>query len=73
MELIKGKLYLPTAFSRKDSGIKIDQNGLADTVAYCAQQAWLLNDTVKNNILFGSELMRSGTMLLSMYALWRGY
>lgn len=55
MELIKGKLYLPTAFSRKDSGIKIDQNGLADTVAYCAQQAWLLNDTVKNNILFGSE------------------
>ena len=23
------------------------------TVAYAAQKAWLLNDTVKNNILFG--------------------
>ncbi|KAF5098737.1 hypothetical protein D0Z00_001896 [Geotrichum galactomycetum] len=55
MELIKGNVYLPTAFSRKGSGVKIDQNGLAESVAYCAQQAWLLNDTVKNNILFGSE------------------
>lgn len=28
------------------------------TVAYSAQKAWLLNDTVKNNILFGQPFIR---------------
>ena len=28
------------------------------TVAYAAQKAWLLNDTVKNNILFGQPYIR---------------
>ncbi|XP_028395271.1 ATP-binding cassette sub-family C member 9-like [Dendronephthya gigantea] len=28
------------------------------TVAYAAQKAWLLNDTVKNNILFGQPFIR---------------
>ena len=28
-------------------------NGLSDTVAYCAKDAWLTNDTVRNNFLFG--------------------
>lgn len=26
------------------------------TLAYCCQSAWIMNDTVKNNILFGSTL-----------------
>lgn len=28
------------------------------TVAYAAQKAWLLNNTVKNNILFGQPYIR---------------
>lgn len=28
---------------------------VSDSVAYVNQLAWILNDTVKNNILFGSE------------------
>lgn len=54
MELIEGHVFLPTARNRLD----VTPNpltGLAETVAYCAQQAWLLNDTIRNNITFGSE------------------
>ncbi|KAK4249370.1 putative ATP-dependent bile acid permease [Corynascus novoguineensis] len=30
--------------------------GLAEGVAFCAQEAWLTNNTVRNNILFGQPL-----------------
>lgn len=33
--------------------------GFAECVAYCAQQAWLMNDTVRNNIIFGNEVDES--------------
>uniref|UniRef100_A0A060SZS5 ARAD1C02970p n=1 Tax=Blastobotrys adeninivorans TaxID=409370 RepID=A0A060SZS5_BLAAD len=53
MDLLSGRVYLPGGRSRED--VKPDPNtGMAETVAYCSQQAWLLNDTVKNNILFAS-------------------
>jgi ABC-type iron transport system FetAB ATPase subunit len=29
--------------------------GLTGGVAYAAQESWVLNDTVRNNIVFGSE------------------
>ena len=32
---------------------------VSGTVSYCAQQAWILNATVKDNILFGQESRRS--------------
>lgn len=53
MEKIKGKVFLPGAVPR--SRLTPDrESGLTDSVAYCAQSAWLLNDTIKNNILFAS-------------------
>lgn len=52
MELKSGKVFLPSSY-RDD--VLPDADGLCDTVAYCAQQPWLLNDTVRNNILFASE------------------
>ncbi|CAN6616690.1 ATP-dependent bile acid permease [Trichomonascus vanleenenianus] len=54
MDLEEGKIFLPGAEARED--VKIDPStGFTETVAYCAQQAWLLNDTLRNNILFASE------------------
>lgn len=47
MKLIKGKVYL-------NDGIP-SARGYASSTAYCAQTPWLLNDTIRNNILFEAE------------------
>jgi ABC-type multidrug transport system fused ATPase/permease subunit len=49
MKLLDGQIFLP-----KNNHQKIDPiTGLKQTVAYAAQTAWLLNATVRDNILFG--------------------
>lgn len=53
MTLVDGKVHLPGARSREDLDHDRD-TGLTESVAYCAQQAWLVNDTVKQNIVFAS-------------------
>lgn len=53
MTLIDGDVYLPGAKSREDLKPNPD-TGLTESVAYCAQQAWLANATIKENILFAS-------------------
>jgi ABC-type multidrug transport system fused ATPase/permease subunit len=54
MTKLRGKVYLPGGRSRED--IRPDPDtGLTESVAYCAQQAWLLNGTVKENIVFASD------------------
>lgn len=53
MVLKQGSVYLP---SKEQHEIAIDSNTeLADCVAYCAQQPWLMNATVKDNILFAND------------------
>lgn len=53
MTKISGDVYLPGARSRED--MKVDpETGLTESVAYCAQQAWLVNGTIKENILFAA-------------------
>jgi ABC-type multidrug transport system fused ATPase/permease subunit len=54
MTKLKGKVYLPGGRSREDVKPNPD-TGLTETVAYCAQQAWLVNGTVKDNIVFASD------------------
>ncbi|QSZ35411.1 hypothetical protein DSL72_008281 [Monilinia vaccinii-corymbosi] len=55
MSLIKGKVFLPGAFSRED--VRADpETGLTETVAYCAQQPWLVNANIKENILFAAPI-----------------
>ncbi|KAI0143473.1 hypothetical protein GGR57DRAFT_508179 [Xylariaceae sp. FL1272] len=53
MTLLKGKVYLPGGRSRED--VHPDPaTGLAETCAYVAQSAWLVNANIKENILFSS-------------------
>ncbi|KAF2263838.1 hypothetical protein CC78DRAFT_533624 [Lojkania enalia] len=54
MTKLKGSIYLPGGRSRED--LKADpMTGLTESVAYCAQQAWLANGTIEENILFASR------------------
>ncbi|CAG8959352.1 hypothetical protein HYFRA_00001250, partial [Hymenoscyphus fraxineus] len=54
MTCINGKVSLPGGGqSREDIPIDPD-TGLTESVAYCAQQAWLVNADIKENILFAA-------------------
>lgn len=50
-----GKTSLLMALLREVTLVKGTLSGATGDVAYCAQEAWLLNDTVKNNIVFTSS------------------
>ena len=52
MNLLQGRCFLPSPVVR-EAGIDPGK-ALTDTVAFCPQSPWLLNDTIRNNILFGS-------------------
>ncbi|KAJ8130268.1 hypothetical protein O1611_g3362 [Lasiodiplodia mahajangana] len=53
MTLTKGSVFLPGGRSRED--VHPDPaTGLADTCAYVAQTAWLVNANIRDNILFSS-------------------
>jgi ABC-type multidrug transport system fused ATPase/permease subunit len=53
MTIMQGRVYLPGGRSRED--VRPDpETGLAETCAYVAQQAWLVNASIKNNILFSA-------------------
>ncbi|KAL0466905.1 ATP-dependent bile acid permease [Neurospora intermedia] len=55
MTILKGRVFLPGGRSRED--VRPDpETGLADTCAYVAQQAWLVNGSIKDNILFSAPL-----------------
>ena len=55
MKLVSGHVIMPGGQSR--DLIRPDpETGLTDSIAYCAQQAWLVNDTIKGNILFAALL-----------------
>ncbi|KAJ9192292.1 hypothetical protein DTO164E3_8431 [Paecilomyces variotii] len=54
MNLIEGKVYLPGG-GRSRAEIPLDpETLLTESVAYCAQEPWLVNDTIKENIVFAS-------------------
>ncbi|KAH8683197.1 hypothetical protein BGZ60DRAFT_368935 [Tricladium varicosporioides] len=56
MTQIKGKVFLPGGgFSREEVHLDPETN-LTESVAYCAQQAWLVNANIKENILFSAPL-----------------
>lgn len=52
MHLVSGKVVVPSLTPRQD--LVADNRGFTNSIAYCSQAAWLLNDTIRNNILFNS-------------------
>ncbi|CAI4045596.1 hypothetical protein SKDZ_12G0130 [Saccharomyces kudriavzevii ZP591] len=52
MYLLNGKIVVPALEPRQE--LVVDANGTTNSIAYCSQGAWLLNDTIKHNILFNS-------------------
>ena len=58
MTLIEGSVFLPGGQSRET--LREDpETHLTESIAYCAQQAWLANDTIKQNILFAAPIDES--------------
>lgn len=55
MTKIKGEVFLPGGYSREDVRPH-PETGLTESVAYCAQTAWLVNANIKENILFASPM-----------------
>lgn len=53
MTLQHGKVYLPHA--RRYDVRRGLENGLTDSVGYCAQTPWLVNDTIRQNVIFTSN------------------
>lgn len=53
MDLTSGGVFLPSIVPRNE--LVVDpETGLTESVAYCSQSAWLLNDTIRNNITFSA-------------------
>ncbi|QUC20031.1 uncharacterized protein UV8b_04272 [Ustilaginoidea virens] len=53
MTLMNGRVHCPGGRSRED--VRPDpETGLADTIAYVAQSAWLVNANIRENILFAA-------------------
>lgn len=53
MSLLNGVVHIPGGQSREE--LRPDpETGMTESVAYCAQQAWLINDTIKQNIIFAA-------------------
>lgn len=53
MTVMGGKIYCPGGRSRED--VRPDpETGLANTIAYVAQAAWLVNANIRDNILFSA-------------------
>ncbi|KAL5338587.1 hypothetical protein BJX70DRAFT_194915 [Aspergillus crustosus] len=54
MKLLEGRVHLPGGTANR-AELPVDgHTGLIESVAYCAQEAWLVNDTIKENIIFAS-------------------
>lgn len=55
MQLLEGAVYLPGGMSDRNDLPVDPATGLTESVAYCAQEAWLVNATIKDNILFAAD------------------
>ncbi|KAL1970957.1 hypothetical protein VTN77DRAFT_2791 [Rasamsonia byssochlamydoides] len=54
MKLLEGQVHLPGVTTNR-AELPVDpETLLTESVAYCAQEAWLVNDTIKENIVFAS-------------------
>ncbi|KAK2877316.1 hypothetical protein FQN49_001243 [Arthroderma sp. PD_2] len=55
MSLIQGSVSLPGGTSDRADLRPDPMTSLTESVAYCAQEAWLVNNTIQENIIFASS------------------
>lgn len=56
MKLLEGEVHLPGVTTNR-AELPVDpETYLTESIAYCAQEPWLVNATIKENILFASPL-----------------
>lgn len=55
MQLLSGFVYLPGGGADRNALRSDPETGLTESIAYCAQEAWLINATVRENIVFSSN------------------
>ncbi|KAI5285642.1 hypothetical protein KEM54_000408 [Ascosphaera aggregata] len=55
MKLLSGEVHLPGSGIDRPSLRPDPYTGMTESVAYCAQEAWLVNATIRDNITFASE------------------
>ncbi len=53
--LLQGKVFMPDDHANRDVCPVDAATGLSDTVAYCAQTAWLVGASIRDNIVFGAS------------------
>ena len=53
--LLQGKIFMPDDHANRDVCPVDPSTGLSDTVAYCAQTAWLVGASIRENIVFGTS------------------
>ncbi|BEI94008.1 uncharacterized protein CcaverHIS019_0604670 [Cutaneotrichosporon cavernicola] len=53
--LLTGEVFMPNDRASRDLCPVDPVTGLSNTVAYCAQTAWLIGASIRENIVFGSE------------------
>lgn len=53
LDLLDGKVYVPSLTPRDK--LETEHDGLTDSVAYCSQNPWLPNSTIKENIVFNER------------------
>ena len=53
--LLLGKIFMPDDHANRDICPVDPTTGLSDTVAYCAQTAWLIGASIRENIVFGGS------------------
>ncbi|KKK27136.1 hypothetical protein ARAM_001306 [Aspergillus rambellii] len=59
MKLLEGRVHLPGGRANRGDLPVDPRTGLIESIAYCAQEAWLVNDTIKENIIFASPFDQS--------------
>lgn len=58
MTLVSGEIFF-SQYLANDYSCRPHKSNCTDCVAYCAQTPWLLNDTIRNNILFSHPFCRT--------------
>ena len=72
--LLQGSIFMPDDQANRDVCPVDPATGLSDTIAYCAQTAWLVSASIRDNIVFGGHRDKARyDAVIEACALWRDF